>query len=75
MTPIVGDNPNVTRQLMVLAIGCGSVILSHVNDAGFWLVKEYFRMTVPETFKTWSLMETLIAVVGLGLVLLASLVI
>ena len=63
----------MNKELLVLAIGCGSVFLSHVNDAGFWLVKEYFRMTVPETFKTWSLMETLISVVGLGFVMLASL--
>ena len=63
----------MNKELLVLAIGCGSVFLSHVNDAGFWLVKEYFWMTVPETFKTWSLMETLISVVGLGFVMLASL--
>jgi GntP family gluconate:H+ symporter len=74
MTPIAAANPGVNKELLVLAIGCGSVFLSHVNDAGFWLVKEYFRMSVPETFKTWSLMETLISVVGLGFVMLASLV-
>ncbi|SKC61879.1 GntT/GntP/DsdX family permease [Krasilnikoviella flava] len=51
--------------LVVLAIGAGSLILSHVNDAGFWLVKEYFGMTVGQTFKTWSVMETIIAVLGL----------
>ena len=46
--------------LVVLAIGAGSVFLSHVNDAGFWLVKEYFGMTVGQTFKTWSMMETVL---------------
>jgi len=51
--------------LLVLAIGAGSLIFSHVNDAGFWLVKEYFGMTVGQTIKTWSIMETIIAVVGL----------
>ncbi|MGW2997794.1 GntT/GntP/DsdX family permease, partial [Streptomyces sp. NPDC001193] len=52
----------------------GSLFFSHVNDAGFWLVKEYFGMTVGQTVKTWSVMETIISVVGLGFVLLLSLV-
>lgn len=69
MTPIAAANPTVHRELLVLAIGSGSVILSHVNDAGFWLVKEYFGLSVADTFKTWTLMETLIAVGGLALVL------
>ncbi|MET0434285.1 MAG: gluconate:H+ symporter, partial [Cellulomonas sp.] len=60
--------------LMVLAIGAGSVFLSHVNDAGFWLVKEYFKMTVGQTFKTWSLMECVLSVTALVVVLLLSLV-
>nr|HMR50461.1 gluconate transporter [Arachnia sp.]HMT87603.1 gluconate transporter [Arachnia sp.] len=49
--------------------------LSHVNDAGFWMVKEYFGMSVGETFKTWSLMETTLSVVGLISVLLLGLVV
>ena len=57
-----------------LAIGAGSVFFSHLNDAGFWLVKEYFGMTVGQTLKTWSLMETVLSVVGLGGVMLLSLV-
>ena len=60
--------------LLVLAIGAGSVFFSHLNDAGFWLVKEYFGMTVGQTLKTWSLMETILSVVGLGCVMLLSLV-
>ncbi|HEY2257089.1 MAG TPA: gluconate:H+ symporter [Variovorax sp.] len=60
--------------LVVLAIGAGSLFFSHVNDAGFWLVKEYFGLTVGQTIKTWSLMETLISVVGLAMALLLSLV-
>ena len=60
--------------LMVLAIGAGSVFLSHVNDAGFWMVKEYFGLSVGETFKTWSLMETVLSVIGLAGVMLLSLV-
>ena len=60
--------------LLVLAIGAGSVFFSHLNDAGFWLVKEYFGMSVGQTLKTWSLMETILSVVGLGCVMLLSLV-
>jgi GntP family gluconate:H+ symporter len=56
------DRPEVS--LLALAIGCGSLFFSHVNDAGFWLVKEYFGMTVGQTIKTWSIMETIISVVG-----------
>ena len=59
--------------LVVLAIGAGSLFFSHVNDAGFWLVKEYFGMTVGQTIRTWSVMETIISVMGLLLTLLLSL--
>ncbi len=61
--------------LVVLAVGAGSVFFSHVNDAGFWLVKEYFGMSVGQTIKTWSIMETVLSVVGLVLVLLLGIVI
>ena len=61
--------------LLVLAIGAGSLFFSHVNDAGFWLVKEYFGMTVGQTLASWSVMETVISVVGLIGVLLLSLVV
>jgi len=60
---------------MALAIGAGSLFFSHVNDAGFWLVKEYFGMSVGETIKTWSWMETILSVVGLVLLLLLGLVV
>ena len=56
--------------LLALAIGAGSLFLSHVNDAGFWLVKELFGLTVGQTFKTWSVMETLISVVAFGFIML-----
>ena len=59
---------------MVLATGAGSLFFSHVNDAGFWLVKEYLGMTVGQTIETWSVMETIISVVGLILTLLLGLV-
>ncbi|NEA37783.1 gluconate:H+ symporter [Streptomyces sp. SID11385] len=60
--------------LMVLAIGAGSLFFSHVNDAGFWLVKGYFGLDVGQTVKTWSFMETILSVMGLVMVLLLSLV-
>jgi GntP family gluconate:H+ symporter len=67
------DKPHVA--LLVLAIGSGSLFFSHVNDAGFWLVKEYFGMTVGQTLKTWSVMETIISVVGFGCVMLLNLIV
>lgn len=63
---------DVNVALVVLAIGAGSVILSHVNDAGFWMFKEYFGLTVKETFLTWSLLETVISVSGLVFILILS---
>jgi gluconate:H+ symporter, GntP family len=64
------EKPEVA--LLVLAIGCGSLFFSHVNDAGFWLVKEYFGMTVGQTIKTWSVMETIISVVGFACVMILN---
>ncbi len=75
VVPVIEMLPGVNRELLVLATGAGSLILSHVNDAGFWLVKQYFNMTVSETFKTWTAMETLLSVVGLVFILLLSLVV
>ncbi|SHI94209.1 gluconate:H+ symporter, GntP family [Actinomyces denticolens] len=65
MAPLATGMPSVEVALLVLAIGAGSVFLSHVNDAGFWLVKEYFGMSVGQTFRTWSLMETLLSVTAM----------
>ncbi|MFC4783533.1 GntP family permease [Nocardioides sp. MAHUQ-72] len=75
VVPLVAGLPSAEVSLVVLAIGAGSVFFSHVNDAGFWLVKEYFRMDVPQTIKTWSAMETVLSVSGLVFVLLLNLVI
>jgi GntP family gluconate:H+ symporter len=75
VAPLVASMPHVSRELMVVAIGAGSLIASHVNDGGFWLVKEYFNMTVPQTVATWTAMETIIAVAGLAGVLLLALVV
>jgi len=61
---------SVRAALLALAVGAGSLFFSHVNDAGFWLVKEYFGMTVGQTLRTWSVMETVISVVALVFILL-----
>jgi GntP family gluconate:H+ symporter len=61
--------------LVVLAIGAGSVFFSHVNDAGFWLVNQYFGLSVGQTIKTWSIMETVLSVSGLGFVMVLSLIV
>ncbi|MDQ1086070.1 gluconate:H+ symporter [Siphonobacter sp. SORGH_AS_1065] len=61
-------NPN----LMVLSIGAGSLMFSHVNDPGFWMFKEYFNLSVKDTIRSWSMMETLVAIVGLLGVLLLN---
>ncbi|MCH5674132.1 GntP family permease [Streptomyces gilvus] len=75
VAPLAADMSTTHTALLVLAIGAGSLFFSHVNDAGFWLVKEYFGLSVGQTIKTWSVMETIISVVAGGLVLLLSLVI
>ena len=65
MLPVLTALPGTNRELLVIAMGAGSLCLSHLNDGGFWFVKEYFNMTVPQTLKTWTVMETLISVVAL----------
>ncbi|KPI16246.1 gluconate transporter [Actinobacteria bacterium OK074] len=75
VAPLAADMSTTHTALLVLAIGAGSVFFSHVNDAGFWLVKEYFGLSVGQNLKTWSVMECIISVVAGGLVLLLSLVI
>jgi Gnt-I system high-affinity gluconate transporter len=64
MAPMLKDM-NVDPNLMVLSIGAGSLMFSHVNDTGFWLFKEYFNLSIKDTIRSWSLMETIVAVVGL----------
>jgi Gnt-I system high-affinity gluconate transporter len=61
---------HVHPSLMVLSIGAGSLMFSHVNDAGFWMFKEYFNLTMKETLRSWSLMETIVSVTGLAGVML-----
>ncbi len=59
------SSSGVSPELMVLAIGSGSLMLSHVNDGGFWLYKEYFNLSVKDTLRTWTVMETTVGVMGL----------
>jgi len=72
--PMLGAT-DVNLALVVLATGAGSLIASHVNDAGFWMFKEFFGLTLKETFATWTLLETIISVSGLVFVLLLSLIV
>ena len=74
VAPIAAAIPGSNAELLVLATGAGSLVLSHVNDAGFWLIKEFFNMTVPQTLKTWTVAETIIGIAGLGFTLLLSVV-
>jgi gluconate:H+ symporter, GntP family len=75
MVSLVDGLSSGETSLVVLAVGSGSLFFSHVNDAGFWLVKEYFGLSVGQTIKSWSLMETVLSVSGLIFVLLLGIVI
>lgn len=74
IAPMV-DTMGVDPNLLVLSIGAGSLVLSHFNDGGFWMYKEYFNVSVKDTLKSWTLMETLVAVAGLVGVLILDLII
>ncbi|HXB10224.1 MAG TPA: gluconate:H+ symporter [Puia sp.] len=71
LLPLLQQSP-VPPELMVLAVGAGSMTFSHVNDGGFWLFKEYFNLSIRQTFATWTIMETMVSVVGLLMVLLLN---
>lgn len=70
--PLVAAN-GVNPNLMVLAIGAGSLMFSHVNDSGFWMFKQYFGLSLAKTFRSWSAMETLVGIFGLIFTMLLSL--
>ncbi|MEO6135415.1 MAG: gluconate:H+ symporter [Ginsengibacter sp.] len=72
MLPVLGINQHIHPELMVLSIGAGSLMFSHVNDGGFWLFKEYFNLTIKQTFMTWTLMETIVSITGLIFVLILN---
>lgn len=71
VAPIVTAG-HVSPELMVLSVGAGSIFFSHVNDTGFWMYKEFFNLTLKQTILSWSLMETIISVLGLAGVLLLN---
>lgn len=69
IAPVIAAS-GVDPSLMVLSIGAGSLMFSHVNDSGFWMFKEYFNLSIRDTIRSWSLMETIVSVTGLASVLL-----
>ena len=74
MAPMIIQS-HINPNLMVLSIGAGSLACSHVNDSGFWLFKEYFNLSIKDTFRSWTAMETIVAVTGLAGVLLLNLIV
>jgi GntP family gluconate:H+ symporter len=73
LVPMLAAHPEVNRELLVLSLGFGSLFLSHLNDGGFWIVKDMLGMTVGQTLRTWTVVDTIIGISGLGLTLLLSL--
>ena len=74
VSPLVATGV-ASPELMVLAVGTGSVFGSHINDTGFWMFKEFFKLTLKQTFLSWTLMETIISILGLAGVLLLDFII
>ena len=72
LIPLLTEVPGVNRELLVIAIGCGSLFLSHLNDGGFWIVKDCLGLTVTQTFRTWTVIETIIGIAGLLITLAAD---
>jgi len=70
LAPILAANPEVNRELLVLSLGFGSLFLSHLNDGGFWIVKDGLGLSVSQTLRTWTVMETVIGIVGLLFILI-----
>lgn len=70
LAPMLATHPEINRELLVVSLGCGSLVLSHLNDGGFWIVKDCLGMTVGQTLRTWTVVETIVGVVGLGFVLI-----
>ena len=72
IAPVMAAHPGTSPELMVISVGCGSLFLSHLNDSGFWMVKECLGLSVGQTLRTWTITETLIGLSGLGMALLAE---
>ncbi|MGZ3833327.1 MAG: GntT/GntP/DsdX family permease, partial [Mucilaginibacter sp.] len=75
VSAMVLHDPSINPNLMVLAIGAGSLAFSHVNDGGFWMFKEYFNLSIKDTIKSWSVMESIVSVVGIIGVLIINMII
>ena len=73
MSPIIASMSGVNLELLVIVTGAGSLMFSHVNDAGFWMVKEYLGLSIEETFKTWTVLETILSFAAFGGALLLDL--
>jgi H+/gluconate symporter-like permease len=69
VAPLVKGIPGYQPEMIVLALSAGGTILSHVNDAGFWIVNEYFGMTVPQTLQSWTTMKVITSLVGIAFIL------
>jgi len=63
--PLLTGTPGLNRELLVIAIGCGSLFLSHLNDGGFWIVKDCLGLSLVQTLRTWTMTETIIGIAGL----------
>ena len=72
VAPLTKSFTGYSPEMIVLSVCCGGTILSHVNDAGFWIVNQYFGMSVPDTLRSWSVMKVLTSIVGFSLVLAAQ---
>jgi len=70
LAPLVTEISVVHHSLIALSIGAGSVFFCHVNDAGFWMVREYFDLNLVQTIKVWSVLQTIVSIIGLMMVLL-----
>jgi len=72
LAPLLAAHPEINRELLVLSLGFGSLVLSHLNDGGFWIVKDCLGLTVGQTLRTWTVTETIIGVAGLGVTLVLA---
>ncbi len=72
IAPMVKSMAGYRPEFIYLAVCCGGTSISHVNDAGFWIVNQYFGITVPQTLKSWSAMKLIVSLFGIGMVLIAQ---
>jgi GntP family gluconate:H+ symporter len=72
LVPVCIEHPEANKELIIVAIGCGSLFLSHLNDGGFWIVKDCLGLSISQTLRTWTLCETIVGLAGLGFALLAN---